>query len=451
MTLTPNTVEYAIQHLLRVALPGEDGFVKEMVMKDDQLQLHCAYDILIDMELLTDDEKGQLLAHQLKSCPLPSTPDAPAFRPARCQGLPELDVAERHLHIRLDLVTPTFLFLSRIEETQTDKRDTHGRFRYRDSLAYYYHCIDIPVVDEYAMFLRKALIETGFPQEQIHPRKGRLIPTHDIDHLQRFTGRWQAMKSIFGRDLLINQRLRVVKESLREYREWKQDSCRDPYITAIQDLLELEKGLPSVFFFMAQTKEDTDAAYDITGKEAAEALRMVREAGKTIGLHGSYDSYNDGDRLIRETSLLEEQAGQAITCGRQHYLRFEAGTDLCLHSLKGWLDSHRTDDYTLGYAEYAGFRCGTCHPFPLYDLYNDCPSTCIEHPLILMDGTLFDYLRLSRNDSKAVIQHLYQRCMAVEGDFVILWHNHLLRRNYYPLYRDLYIPLIQQHLQNQTL
>ena len=449
MRLTRNAVEYAIQHLLRVALPGEDGFVKEMVLDDDQLQFHCAYDIHLVMDLLTNEEKGRLLTHELESCPLPHIPDAPAFRSAHCHGLPEMDVEGHHLHIRLDLVTPTFIFLSRIEETQTDNRDRHGRFRYRDSLAYHYHCINVPVVDEYALFLRKALVEAGFPQEHLHPGKGRLIPTHDIDHLMRFRNRWQALKSIFGRDLLIDRKLKVVRHSLREYRAWQKDSCQDPYITAIAELLELEKDLPAIFFFMAKSaNHEDDIEYDITQKEVQEAIRMVLTSGKTVGLHGSYDSYNDGKLLMDQVSALQDACGQEITCGRQHYLRFEAGTDICLYSLKSWLDSHRTDDYTLGYAERAGFRCGTCHPYPLYDLHNDCPTTCIEHPLILMDGTLFDYMRLSRNDCQKLIQTLYQRCMAVEGDFVILWHNHLLRRIYHPLYEHLYKPLIQQHISN---
>jgi len=292
-------------------------------------------------------------------------------------------------------------------------------------------------------------MEAGYPAQLLHKRKGQLIPTHDIDHLMRFQNRWQAYKSIFGRDLLINQKLRVVKESLREYREWKQDSCQDPYITAIADLLELEKELPSIFFFQSMTKEDAGMDYDIRQKEAAVALKMVIDAGKTVGIHGSYPSYDKPDRLGQETWRLRELSGEPVTHGRQHYLRFEAGAGEHVPSLTVWQESGITDDYTLGFAEHVGFRCGTCHPYLLYDLTHDKPTDIIEHPLILMDGTLFDYMRLSQLDCQKTIQELYQRCMAVEGDFVILWHNHLLRRNFYPLYKKLYVPLIQQHISNK--
>ncbi len=405
----------------------------------------------LTIPLLNKQEEAALLKGKLAVSDLEEKSDHTneiiVFKPSHHTS-EEITIQDKHINFYFDIITPSFLLLSRKEETLTGKRDFHGRFRYYDSIVFHYGLIDVPLVDEYAMLLRQKLLEAGFPAHKLQKRQGQLIPTHDIDHLMRFHSRWQAYKSIFGRDLLINHKPRVVKESLREYREWKQNSCHDPYITAIADLLELEKELPSIFFFQSMTSEDAGMAYDIRQKEAAAAWKMVVDAGKTVGIHGSYPSFDKPERLLQETWRLRELSGQPITYGRQHYLRFEAGADNRTPTLTAWVESGITDDFTLGFAEYAGFRCGTCHPYPLYDLVKDQTSYCIEHPLILMDGTLFDYMRLTYLDCQKLIQKLYRQCMDVEGDFVILWHNHLLRRNYYPLYKKLYVPLIQEHISN---
>ncbi len=445
--LTHNAIEYTLQHLFRVALPHTEDFVLGFSVEEFLLTIHLQDGFTVSIPLLNEQEEDAFLKAELPVSDLEDgadhTSEVIVFRPAHYMS-DKLKVEDKHVSFYFDIVTPSFLLLSRKEETLTDARDRHGRFCYQDSLSSRYGLIMKPLADEYALILREKLLEAGFPAHRLQKRQGQIIPTHDIDHLLRFTSRAQAFKSIFGRDLLIDHELRVVKHSLSEYHEWKQDSRRDPYITAIQELVEMEKGLPAIFFFMAQTTAEQDAAYDIRAKETAVALQIVKDAGMTIGLHGSYDSYNNEPLLCAQVQRLQDASGQPVTCGRQHYLQFEAGTSRRQSSLTVWQKCGITDDYTLGYAEYPGFRCGTCHPFPLYDLQNDKATNCIEHPLIVMDGTLFDYMHLSLQDCKAVIQKHYNSCMAVEGDFVILWHNHLLRRKYRPLYEQLYVPFIQQ-------
>ena len=149
---------------------------------------------------------------------------------------------------------------------------------------------------------------------------------------------------------------------------------------------------------------------------------------------------------------MEQLLHQEVTAGRQHYLRFACGTPAGpppetepsqrTGTLQVWAQNGMTDDYTLGFAEQVGFRCGTCHPYPLYDLEKDEPTAVMEHPLIVMDGTLWDYMNLSVDQSNEWIARPRRRCAAVEGDFVILWHNHLLGRNYREAYQSIYLQQI---------
>jgi len=42
-------------------------------------------------------------------------------------------------------------------------------------------------------------------------------------------------------------------------------------------------------------------------------------------------------------------------------------------------------DSTLSYADRPGFRCGTCHPYPMFDPMAQRPLRLIQRPLIAME------------------------------------------------------------------
>ena len=126
--------------------------------------------------------------------------------------------AENSIYIPFDIITFPFVLLSRYEEFHAKDHDEHGRFQFKGSLMDKYKLVEIPIVDEYAMLLRRWLC-LYFPDSfQAISRPPRIVPTHDMDILCRFTSRWQALKSIFGRDLLINRDLKMVWESIKSYR-----------------------------------------------------------------------------------------------------------------------------------------------------------------------------------------------------------------------------------------
>lgn len=444
--MTHNALKYTLAHLMNVALPMSEPLdyafdVAKNVLTvtiGGQYKLHMSMFGNDDMKLFMND-KGDL---NMLLCPSADQKAMiPLFRPSRV-SLHEVTSSQEdnELIIPFDLVTPSFYILSREEEHRSDRRDAHGRFRYQDSLAYSYNFIDLPLVDEYAMLLRKWIVEMLNPRLDIVPRKSRIIPTHDIDLLRRFHNPWQALKSIFGRDLILEHSIPATAASCREYLKWRKNSRQDPYIEAIRELAQesYNLGLESIFFFKAQLPDENDCTYGIDDPDIPYCMDIINDYGMKVGLHGSYDSYRSAGLLKLEKSRLEKVHGAQVSMVRQHYLRYSEDT------LYLWQSAGLADDYTLCYAEQPGFRCGTCHPYPLYDTKRDCVTNIVEHPLIVMDGSLFDYLHLSISESNHLINSLLQRCQAVEGDFVILWHNHLLSRNYRKLYQKIYLPLLKK-------
>jgi len=351
---------------------------------------------------------------------------------------------ENSIYIPFDIITLPFLLLSRYEEFHARERDEHGRFQFKGSLADKYKLVEIPLVDEYAMLLRRWLCRYFPDSVQAISRPSRIVPTHDIDILYRFTGRFQAWKSILGRDLLINRDLKMARKSLKEYKKWKSHPYWDPYLRAAVEMLEREQEqhLHPIFFVKATEKGHPDATYDVNDPLLQHLIWNVTSRGGQIGLHGSYPSAEHLQYLHKEKQNLSELCDKTISVSRQHYLRTFFADDP--NSLDLWRQVGITDDYTLGFAERCGFRCGTCHPYPLYDVRHDKVTDIIEHPLIVMDGTLFDYMKLSVEEAKKLALKLKQRCLDVEGDFVFLWHNHTTTREFEPYYREVYLPLIYE-------
>ena len=457
--LSSDALNYTVNHLLSVALPTDPALEYRVECGDGAVVVAFPGGWSLCVALLNDDEVQSLVAGEAVPVMHPTADgreQLPLFRPASSGDLtsPEVRLSpdSRELYIPFDIVTPSFLMLSRWEEYQESPRDQHNRFPFVSSLAARYGFIHLPLLDEYAMLLRQWVTEILRPDITLRPRTPHTVPTHDIDHLCRFTGTMQACKSIFGRDLLINRSLDLVRNSWEEFRRWRENPQQDPYILAIEELVNRtrSRGEKAIFFLKAQTKGEYDCTYDVNDALVAHIVKMIRDAGMEVGLHGSYRSYDSPEIYCAEKDRLEKVAGTAVRSGRQHFLRFNllknyvnagyssyGGQDSrqmmeMTHpsTLEVWQAAGLRDDYTLGYAEQPGFRCGTCHPYPLYDLVNDQVTGIMEHPLILMDGTLFDYLKLDTEDCRKTAARLLERCRAVEGDFVFLWHNHTVGRNY---------------------
>lgn len=96
-------------------------------------------------------------------------------------------------------------------------------------------------------------------------------------------------------------------------------------------------------------------------------------------------------------------------------------------------------DSTLGFADRAGFRCGTARAFRMFDLAKDRGLNLIQRPLIAMECSVIAprYMNLGYGpEAFDVFSRLKQACRRVKGDFGLLWHNsHLTTEADRELYR----------------
>ena len=88
-----------------------------------------------------------------------------------------------------------------------------------------------------------------------------------------------------------------------------------------------------------------------------------------------------------------------------------------------------TDDFTVGYADRSGFRVGVAFPYSAFDWNTKEKLKLKLHPLIIMECTLLspEYIGLSYEESYQIIDKYCSVLTESGGEFMLLWHNHLLK------------------------
>jgi len=198
--------------------------------------------------------------------------------------------------------------------------------------------------------------------------------------------------------------------------------------------LEEKNNLRSYFFVYAKIKHPKlslkhflfDPAYDInTNLKLKYLLKDLHEQGWTIGLHQAFDSWKDAKQMYRERMYLEEALQVPITICRQHWLRFSWE-----HTWRAQQDAGLKLDITLGFNDRAGFRNGAALQFKPWDFKNNSPMNINIIPLVFMDAHFYNYMQLDDSQLNNKIKQLLHEIYNVHGKAAILWHTHVLSKDY---------------------
>jgi hypothetical protein len=337
------------------------------------------------------------------------------------------------IELGLDVFGSAFFMLTRLEEIVAPASDEHGRFPAGASLAGREGFLDRPIVDEYAELLWWALARL-WPGLERRRRSFRLLVSHDVDHPRwRGSGGDRLLRAVAG-DVV---RRRDAGLALRRLGA-SGGVGRDVYDTFdwIMDASE-RRGLRSAFYLMAGAGGERDGGYSLEEPRMRALVRSLGARGHEIGLHGSYETFDDAGRLGEEVAALrlaleEEGVRQQELGGRQHFLRWRAPLTWRLYEATGL-----AYDTTLTFADRAGFRSGACFDHTVFDVEERRPLRLRERPLVAMEGSLLDYEQLAPAPARERLVELKRRCRLLGGDFTLLWHNSsLLTRAQRRLYLD---------------
>jgi hypothetical protein len=501
---TNNLTRYLIRFLLGEAV--EEDIVDRVGYTDDEEEF-WKYKVVIKPSRFfdektygTEDSMPILPLQALKSTPLSfaetqlsveSMPLSIAGTLLSCEstpllfGRPEITRLGDTLVVYADIIASSYFLLSRYEEyLRRDVRDEHGRFKGKESLPCRAGFIHRPVVDEYGCLLREWLRSCGIEVEEPPSRIDKIYLTHDVDApfayrtwrniargLKERQNLFKLLKIKFG-DL--NKDPYYTFPEIFEYddfnferdnRRFKPDNINfnkdsshfdndnlnfkfdNRHIQAL--LLELSL-LPAqetpvipeklLFFKVGGHTIQDRPQYNLRGRDMRQLFSLMKEHGYKAGLHSSYAAGMNPSLISAEKARLEDALGLPITANRHHFLAAREPEDM-----ETLADVGFTDDFTMGYADVAGFRLGTARAVKYINPVTlKLSDTLTLHPLNIMDSTLNSakYMNLTASAAEEYCRNLIIEVSNNYGSLTLLWHNTSFAEDSY--LRDLYIKLIKE-------
>ncbi len=316
-----------------------------------------------------------------------------------------------------DPFAATFYLISRYEEYLGEITDEHERFTDSENILVQLGMHKKPIVDQMAYWIAEKITEQ-FPEFKIRKRTFQLITTMDIDNAWAFKNK-SLLISLGGiAKAVMNRHWDEFKQRIAVFLRLR----NDPYDTYQYILETYQSKLDHLmFFFLIGNRNQFDKNVSYQNKPFRKLITSLSLVCK-LGIHPSYASNDKPWLFEKEKERLEKIIHQPVTQSRQHYLKLKFPK-----TYQNLLKSGITDDYTMGFASLAGFRAGTCTPFPFFDLSHNKSTELIIHPFQTMDVTLKNYMHLKPQKAWQLIEELMTEVKKVNGTFVSLWHNESLK------------------------
>lgn len=333
----------------------------------------------------------------------------------------------------LDIFAASFFMLTRWEEYVNKSRDKHDRFPATGSLAYKQGFLDRPIVNEYVEELKIMLLKFDDSLE-FKTHEYKLLLTHDVDSILKYPKFTSGVKEIVG-DIIKRKNIKVAFDNIITKIQVYLGIKKDPFDTFdyLMDVSE-KVGVKSYFFFMGKGLTKYDNMYKSDDKFVKELIKKIKKRGHHIGIHPSYNAYNNVIQFAKEKQELEKNLDTSITFGREHFLRFEVPTTWQI-----WEDNGMSWDSTCAYADREGFRCGVCYPYSVFNILTRKKLKLKEKPLIVMEGSFVTYQpNIKPIEMENKINLLIEEVKKYNGEFVFLWHNSSFNTTQWEKYQDIY-------------
>lgn len=431
----PEIIDYILRFLL-----GEDvspEIVSQIGYTSNREEFH-KYKLVIYPSAFFD--AGMYgTAESLPHLPLQIWEEAPILF-----GTPKTEIIDDTLILYADLIASTYFLISRYEEmVRSDKRDVHGRFPGKESLPYRAGLIDSPLVDEYGKLLRIQLRETGCEVTELPKQIRKIYLTHDVDQLSHY----RNFRGFLGGLL---RGMKRPKEGNKAIKSYFGGLRNDPWFTSpwlfkldnsVRQIIGNERCEPIVFIKVGGGARKEDKPFITHHIQDFQSLVMLcKKKNITFGLHSSYEAGMKPDLITDEKKHLEKLSKKTITYNRHHYLDSREPEDM-----QALIDAGIADDFTMGYADVAGFRLGTCRAVKWINPKTRKLTSLTLHPLTIMDGSLSDkrYMYMNAHEAYEYCIRLINMVESWNGELVLLWHNTSVEDNPQSYHRKLYQDIIK--------
>lgn len=323
---------------------------------------------------------------------------------------------EKQEDFSFDLFSSVFYLLSRYEEHLPFSADQHGRFTSTSTILNKLNVIDKPVA-EYQISKFHQLVEKKFPGAHSLVSDAKMIVTVDIDNAWAYQNKSFAVRAgQFFRDLL-----RLDFARMNERRSVRRGRKKDPYdqYQFINEALQNAK-VDARFFFLLADRSRFDRNIAHTEPALVDLIKNTKN-NFPVGIHPGYASHLSWEKLHKEVTRLQQIIQEPVRYSRFHYLRF------CLpESYRNMERAGVWEEHSMGFADHAGFRAGTCFPFQYYDLEQERTTSLCIIPMVIMDGTLKEYMNMNPDQAMHYSTEIWNEVRKFGGSVSVLWHNETL-------------------------
>lgn len=360
-------------------------------------------------------------------------------RPAPCfknNSLYFFENSEENQGFHFDIFSAVFYFISRYEEWQTFDKDIHGRFEAKSSLLYKHQFHLKPLVDLWILEFKTEL-ESFFENFKFPEKKMKILSTLDVDNLYAFK-RKGIVRSLgaTARDIAKLDFKNTINRILVLC-----GSKPDPF-DVYEDVSAFcrQQNIPLFWFFLFRTGTKYDRTVNPQSPAFKEVFDLLKKNKAHIGLHPSYDSSLEQQLFEQEINLLRVKSGEAVSCVRQHFLRFDIRTTPLLMIKNGVIA-----DFTMGFASSPGFRAGTSFPFYYYNFEKETAEELLFMPFCVMDGAFTIYEMTDPHSALKTMLEMAYEVKKVKGFFVSVFHERTFSDHLYQgfgtLYKNLHLKL----------
>lgn len=359
-------------------------------------------------------------------------------------GEPFSELVGNTLVLHADIVAGTYFLISRYEEmVRRDVRDQHGRFPGKESLPYRAGFIDRPIVEEWGQQFRDLLRANGYAIQDPPRKIKKIYLTHDVDNLEHF-------RNIRGMVGGVLRGIKRPKEGHRALRSFFGRLADDPWYTfpylfkinnELRKIIGYHRCETIVFVRSMGNKYKEDKPFpNLALPDYRYFLRYCRRKSITVGLHCSYEAGVIPSLIPGEKNKLERAIRNDVFFNRNHFMNCREPEDML--ELK---NAGITDDFSLGYADMAGFRLGTCRPVLFINPVTMEVTRLRLHTLNIMDRTLSDkrYMYMNSFDAFQYCTQIIENVERYNGEITLLWHNNLVEKTPNSYHRKLYADLLK--------